>query len=56
MRFKNRPSKNFFQPFVFVLKEGKKIQDNPLDYSLMLMQLTRPEIIKSPKNVGSSKK
>lgn len=55
MRHKNRP-KNFFQPFVFVLKEGKKIQDNPLDYSLMLMQFTRPEIIKSPMKQGSVKK
>ncbi len=48
MKFKNRPQIVSFQPFVFVLKEGHKIKDNPLDYSLMLMQVGRPEIIKSP--------
>ncbi len=37
------------QPYVFVLKEGKKINEDFLDYSLLLLQTSRPEIWKSPK-------
>ena len=35
-------------PYVFVLKEGIEIKDNFLDYSLMILQVTSPETIKSP--------
>jgi hypothetical protein len=39
--------KNLLHPFLFVLKEGE-MQDNLLDYKLMMLQTTCPEIIKSP--------
>jgi len=35
-------------PYLFVLKEGKKIVDDPLDYSLMILFIHSNEIIKSP--------
>lgn len=35
-------------PYIFVLKEGKKIKKDYLDYSLMMLQITAPETIKSP--------
>lgn len=35
-------------PYLFVLQEGKKIQENFLDYSLLLLQTTNAEIIPSP--------
>lgn len=37
-----------YQPYVFILKEGAEIKDNPMDYSLLLIKVTNPEIIKSP--------
>jgi hypothetical protein len=40
--------KEIFHPYVFVLKEGERIKDNYLDYSLMILQLTAPETIRSP--------
>lgn len=38
------------QPYLFVLKEGKKINENYLDYSLLLLQVAQGEIIPSPSN------
>lgn len=35
-------------PYIFVLKEGQKIQTNPMDFSLLMLQVTSPEVIKSP--------
>lgn len=35
-------------PYLFVLKEGKTIQKDYLDYSLMMLQLTLVEHIPSP--------
>lgn len=40
--------KLILHPFVFVLKEGKEIKQDYLDYSLMMLQVGRPEILKSP--------
>lgn len=37
--------KTIIHPYVFVLKEGKKIKNNPLDYSLMMFFLHPPETI-----------
>lgn len=49
----NRSNQNYripiFRPFTFILKEGKEIKNNRLDYSLMLLQTGRAEIIASPK-------
>jgi hypothetical protein len=39
--------KHLLHPFILVLKEGK-IDENPLDFSLMIVQITCPEVIKSP--------
>lgn len=35
-------------PFIFALREGVKIQDNLLDYSLLLLQQTCTEVLRSP--------
>jgi hypothetical protein len=43
-------------PFLFVLKEGRKIQDNFLDYSLLMLQVVSPEILKSPPDQEKSSK
>lgn len=39
--------KHLLHPFILVLKEGK-IDENPLDFSLMILQITCPEVIRSP--------
>lgn len=39
--------KHLLHPYVLVLKEGK-VDENALDFSLMLLQITCPEVIKSP--------
>lgn len=41
-------SLNKNQSYIFVLKEGKLIQENFLDYSLMLLQVTQSEFMPSP--------
>lgn len=38
---------NLLHPYQFVLKEGD-IEKNRLDYRLMLLQVSCPEVIKSP--------
>jgi hypothetical protein len=48
---KETPSKNFnhlLHPYLFVLKEGKEIQQNFLDYSLLLLQVEPRDVIPSP--------
>lgn len=40
-------------PYVFVLKEGREILKNPLDYSLMMLFIHSNEKIRSP-STGSS--
>lgn len=35
-------------PYLFALKEGNKIRDNLMDYSLLLLQRNCTEVIKSP--------
>lgn len=35
-------------PYLFVLKEGKEIRDNYLDYSLLMLRLSASEVINSP--------
>jgi hypothetical protein len=44
----NKEFEKLFKPYMFVLKEGKQIKKNPLDYSLLILQVSRPQIIKSP--------
>jgi len=48
---KNPPSKSqpyHFRPYVFMLKEGKEIHENYLDYSLWLLQVAQVTVIPSP--------
>lgn len=40
--------KQILHPYVFVLKEGSLIKDDFLDYSLLMLQVTCPEILPSP--------
>lgn len=35
-------------PYLFVLKEGKSIKEDFLDYSLLMLQVTNHEVIASP--------
>jgi hypothetical protein len=44
---------NLLHPYQFVLKEGD-IEKNRLDYRLMLLQVTCPEVIKSPLSLTTS--
>jgi hypothetical protein len=37
-------------PYLFALKEGRKIKEDLLDFSLLLLQRNCTEIIKSPKS------
>lgn len=39
--------------YLFILKEGKEIQQDPFDYRLVLLDLRNREIISSPKNAAS---
>ncbi len=49
MAFKNtKDLKLILHPYLFVLKAGKEIQDDYLDYSLLMLQLRCPETIRSP--------
>lgn len=41
-------------PFMFVLKEGKNIKSNYLDYSLLLLQVGLTDIIPSPSSKTSN--
>lgn len=42
------PLKAIFHPYIFVLKEGKEIKKDFLDYSLMMLFVHSKETIKSP--------
>ena len=40
--------KSILHPYIFVLKEGRKIQKDFLDYSLMMLFIHSSEVLKSP--------
>jgi hypothetical protein len=42
---------HFLHPYIFVLKEGKEINKNFLDYSLLLLQVGQVDILPSPNNL-----
>ncbi len=44
----NKDLKLILHPYLFALKEGSQIKRDFLDYSLMMLQVTSPEIIPSP--------
>ena len=43
---------NILHPYIFVLKEGSTIDQNLLDYSLLMLKVSNQEVIQSP---GSGK-
>lgn len=49
------PLKSSLCPYLFALKEGKKINHDYLDYSLMLIQVHNSEIIRAPSYYYSKK-
>ena len=44
-RANQKNKKPFGRPYIFILKEGKEIKKNSLDYSLMLLQTGQAEFI-----------
>lgn len=44
----NKDLKLLLHPYLFALKEGPGIKKDFLDYSLLMLQVTSPEVIKSP--------
>lgn len=50
----NEQLKNHLHPFAFALKEGKKIQHDFLDYTLMLIQVYNNEVMRSPSHYQKS--
>lgn len=47
---RNNALKSLLHPYIFVLKEGRKINNDFLDYSLMMLHINSTETIKSPKS------
>lgn len=41
-------------PYVFILKEGREIQEDFLDYSLLLLQVGISDVLPSPRSPKSS--
>ncbi len=41
--------KQILHPYLFVLKEGKEISDDYLDYSLLMLHVNCTEILHAPK-------
>lgn len=44
----NKGLHTLLHPYLFVLKEGGEIHNNLLDFSLLMLQVSPPEIIPSP--------
>lgn len=47
----NKEWKLILHPYIFVLKEGREINHNFLDYSLQILQVGCVETIRSPKTM-----
>lgn len=47
---RSKPFDHFLHPYIFVLKEGKEIHQDFLDYSLLLLQVGQADILPSPNN------
>jgi hypothetical protein len=45
---KSKPNEHLTHPYVFLLKEGSAIHKNFLDYSLLLLQVGKPDVLYSP--------
>lgn len=44
----------FLHPYIFILKEGKEIHQDFLDYSLLLLQVSLADVLPSPKGQKTS--
>lgn len=53
MKDRTKPFDHFLHPYIFVLKEGKEINKDFLDYSLLLLQVGQADILPSPNNLRS---
>ena len=51
--FPSKPFDHFLHPYIFVLKEGQEIQKDFLDYSLLLLQVGRADVLPSPHHLKS---
>lgn len=40
--------KNIIYPYLFVLSEGEEINENPLDFQLMMFHASSQELLPSP--------
>jgi hypothetical protein len=49
-----KPYDHIIHPYIFLLKEGNEIQDDFLDYSLLMLQVSHTETILSPNKLKSS--
>lgn len=49
-----KPFDHFLHPYVFVLKEGKGINHDFLDYTLLLLQVGQGDILPSPHHIKPS--
>lgn len=45
----------FLHPYVFVLKEGREIQSDFLDYSLLLLLVGQADVLPSPEHYRAPK-
>jgi hypothetical protein len=45
---KNQPASSILRPYTFILREGKGINSDLLDYKLLLLNLHCSEVLKSP--------
>lgn len=56
MSFKtNKDLRLLLHPYAFVLKSGKDLNKNLLDYNLMILQMNCPETIRSPSYIPKVK-
>ncbi len=44
----NNDIHNILHPYIFVLKEGDDINSDLMDYSLLMLNVSPPEILQSP--------
>lgn len=48
MKKSSKQADHFLHPYLFILKEGKQIRENFLDYSLLLLQIGELAVFPSP--------
>jgi len=56
MKESSKPFEHFLHPYVFILKEGLEIQNDFLDYSLLLLQVGKPDTLYAPKHYRNKNK